>query len=47
MKVLRENKDTLMAILDAFVHDPLLEWEEQATKQVRPIRDNRDCSQYL
>ena len=26
MRVLRENKDSLMAILEAFVHDPLINW---------------------
>lgn len=26
MKVLRENKDSLMAILEAFIHDPLINW---------------------
>jgi len=27
MKVLRENKDSLMAVLEAFVHDPLINWK--------------------
>jgi phosphatidylinositol kinase/protein kinase (PI-3 family) len=26
MRVLRENKDSLMAVLEAFVHDPLIGW---------------------
>ena len=26
MRVLRENRDSLMAILEAFVHDPLITW---------------------
>ena len=26
MEVLRQNKDSLMAVLEAFVHDPLLNW---------------------
>lgn len=26
MSVLREHKDSLMAVLEAFVHDPLLNW---------------------
>ena len=26
MKVLRQNKDSLMAVLEAFVYDPLLNW---------------------
>eukprot|EP00003_Mantamonas_plastica_P010783 TRINITY_DN2025_c0_g1_i1.p1 TRINITY_DN2025_c0_g1~~TRINITY_DN2025_c0_g1_i1.p1 ORF type:complete len:2240 (+),score=782.23 TRINITY_DN2025_c0_g1_i1:702-7421(+) len=31
MTVLRENKDSLMAVLEAFVHDPLLNWRLLAT----------------
>ena len=26
MRVLRDNKDSLMAVLEAFVYDPLLNW---------------------
>ena len=26
MTVLRENRDSLIAVLEAFVHDPLLSW---------------------
>lgn len=26
MRVLRENKDSVMAVLEAFIHDPLLNW---------------------
>jgi len=26
MRVLRDNKDSLMAVLEAFVHDPLINW---------------------
>ena len=26
MEVLRKNKDSLMAVLEAFVYDPLLAW---------------------
>ena len=26
MRVLRQNKDSLMAVLEAFVYDPLLNW---------------------
>jgi len=26
MRVLRENKESLMAVLEAFIHDPLLNW---------------------
>ncbi|KAJ3474989.1 hypothetical protein NLI96_g12128 [Meripilus lineatus] len=32
MQLLRDNKDTLMSVLDAFVHDPLVEWEDEKRK---------------
>lgn len=35
MQLLRDNKDSLMSVLDAFVHDPLVEWEEEKMKLVR------------
>jgi serine/threonine-protein kinase mTOR len=27
MEVLRDNKESLMAVLEAFVYDPLLNWK--------------------
>lgn len=35
MQLLRDNKDTLMSVLDAFVHDPLVEWEDEKRRKVR------------
>ncbi|PCH40938.1 hypothetical protein WOLCODRAFT_69995 [Wolfiporia cocos MD-104 SS10] len=35
MQLLRDNRDTLMSVLDAFVHDPLVEWEDEKRKKVR------------
>ncbi|TFY78245.1 hypothetical protein EWM64_g5764 [Hericium alpestre] len=32
MQLLRDNRDTLMSVLDAFVHDPLVEWEDEKRK---------------
>ena len=29
MQVLRNNKDSLLAVLEAFVHDPLLNWSDR------------------
>jgi phosphatidylinositol kinase/protein kinase (PI-3 family) len=29
MRVLRDNKESLMAVLDAFVYDPLINWKLQ------------------
>ena len=31
MAVLRENQETLMSVLDSFVHDPLVEWEKNSS----------------
>jgi hypothetical protein len=35
MQLLRDNKDPLMSVLDAFIHDPLVEWEDEKRKIVR------------
>ncbi|KAJ7462055.1 hypothetical protein FB451DRAFT_1043857 [Mycena latifolia] len=41
MQLLRDNKDSLMSVLDAFIHDPLVEWEDEKRKLVRrPSRRN-------
>ena len=37
MGLLRENKDTLMTVLDPFIHDPLVEWEDEKRKIVSRI----------
>lgn len=44
MSVLRENRDNLMAVLEAFVYDPLINWRlltfnqmDTPTKQKKPI----------
>lgn len=29
MQLLHDNRDCLMSVLDAFVHDPLIEWEDE------------------
>jgi len=34
LQLLRDNKDSLMSVLDAFVHDPLVEWEDEKRKMV-------------
>lgn len=34
MQLLRDNKDPLMSVLDAFIHDPLVEWEDEKRKLV-------------
>lgn len=32
MKVLRDNKESLMAVLEAFVYDPLINWRLMQTE---------------
>ena len=39
MQLLRDNKDSLMSVLDAFIHDPLVEWEDEKRKLVRMSHD--------
>ncbi|KAK7062299.1 Serine/threonine-protein kinase atr [Favolaschia claudopus] len=42
LQLLRDNKDSLMSVLDAFIHDPLVEWEDEKRKLERePIRRNQ------
>jgi phosphatidylinositol kinase/protein kinase (PI-3 family) len=36
MRVLRANKDSVMAMLEAFVHDPLISWRLLAPPRVSP-----------
>ncbi|KAI5860910.1 FAT-domain-containing protein [Durotheca rogersii] len=38
MRVLRENKESVMAVLEAFIHDPLLTW--RLTNAVSPVGPN-------
>lgn len=37
MRVLRENKDSLMAVLEAFVHDPLINWWRSTTDSTKVV----------
>ena len=34
IRVLRENKESVMAVLEAFVYDPLINWRLLNTKKV-------------
>ena len=43
MRVLRENKDSVMAVLEAFVYDPLLNWRLIDGKNLM----NTDCRPLL
>ncbi|KAG1768696.1 hypothetical protein EDD22DRAFT_1041450 [Suillus occidentalis] len=42
MQLLRDNKDPLMSVLDAFIHDPLVEWEDETRKRQRERRHAKD-----
>ncbi|KAF8659134.1 hypothetical protein AX16_001904, partial [Volvariella volvacea WC 439] len=35
LQLLRDNKDPLMSVLDAFIHDPLVEWEDEKRRLER------------
>lgn len=37
MTVLRANKDSLMAVLEAFVYDPLINWRLLQADDTRPL----------
>ncbi|KAL4076264.1 hypothetical protein J3A83DRAFT_4357344 [Scleroderma citrinum] len=39
MQLLRDNTDSLMSVLDAFIHDPLVEWEDEKRKMDRDRRN--------
>ena len=43
MRVLRQNKDSLMAVLEAFVYDPLLNWRLIDSKHNLFTCAIRDC----
>ncbi|KAF4575250.1 serine/threonine-protein kinase M1 [Pleurotus pulmonarius] len=42
LRLLREHKDTVMSILDAFIHDPLVEWEDEKRKMNVKDRDRKN-----
>ncbi|CDZ97128.1 serine threonine-protein kinase atr [Phaffia rhodozyma] len=35
MRILRDNKDSLMSVLETFIHDPLVEWENDKRRMDR------------
>lgn len=39
MQLLKNNRDSLMSVLDAFIHDPLVEWEDEKRKMDRDRRN--------
>jgi serine/threonine-protein kinase ATR len=42
MEILRDNKDSLTSVLEAFVHDPLVEWEQARQRSRDGKRDIRE-----
>jgi len=38
MQLLHDNRDCLMSVLDAFIHDPLMEWEDEKRRLDRDAR---------
>lgn len=37
MEVLREHRDSVMAVLEAFVYDPLLNWRLMDSKEMPAV----------
>ncbi|KAL9484111.1 hypothetical protein ACSS6W_002900 [Trichoderma asperelloides] len=45
MRVLRDNKESVMAVLEAFIHDPLLTWRlTNAASPAGPFRSEREAA---
>ena len=42
LSVLRSNTDSVMTMLEAFVHDPLVNWEGIKTKEVDGVENDKD-----
>ncbi|XP_006456710.1 hypothetical protein AGABI2DRAFT_78376 [Agaricus bisporus var. bisporus H97] len=47
LQLLRDNKDSLMSVLDAFIHDPLVEWEDEQRRLDRQKKQPRTSSGHL
>ncbi|KAJ1900629.1 hypothetical protein LPJ66_001349 [Kickxella alabastrina] len=42
LSLLRENRDSLMSVLEAFLHDPLVEWSKPVTRASRTAAANKE-----
>lgn len=42
MSVMRQNEDSLMAILEAFVHDPLMNWKTMEKAGMDTVKEDED-----
>jgi serine/threonine-protein kinase ATR len=40
LNALRNNKETLMSVLESFIHDPLVEWSNASGTSKRGEREN-------
>lgn len=47
MKVLRDNKDSLLAVLEAFVYDPLINWRLMQTEGEGRRNEGEEISRHL
>ena len=43
MQILRDHKDSLIPVLDAFIHDTLVDWESERDRTVRILTDFKVC----
>ncbi|KAJ1957082.1 hypothetical protein EC988_001015, partial [Linderina pennispora] len=44
LRLLREHRDALMSVLEAFVHDPLVEWSRRTRSASRPSASARNAT---
>lgn len=42
LKVLRNNRDTLLSVLEPFVKDPIIDWKRHRTQQKSPNNSGKD-----
>lgn len=47
MTVLRDNKDSLMAVLEAFVYDPLINWRLLQAEEARQVPAAADSTPFF
>ncbi|KAF8338841.1 uncharacterized protein EI90DRAFT_2908515 [Cantharellus anzutake] len=47
MQLLRDNKDSLMSVLEAFTHDPISEWETERKREERLRRRRGDPNPHV
>jgi serine/threonine-protein kinase ATR len=45
MKLLRANSDTLMSVLESFIHDPLVEWNRRKVEILASADSRKQTNQ--